>query len=135
MISLLNSATSIETPWFRSEVPNGKYQKDVAPPVDIIEHADHYVVEAEMPGMDPNTVDVQVMDYKLVITAERPAKKREEGHSRLRERSFGRFQRTLRLSESVDVDGIRAVLDKGVLTLHLPKRASAVERKIPVNAS
>ena len=75
----------------------------------------HYVVRAEMPGIDPaKDVDITVHDGQLTIKAERSEKKESKGRS---EFSYGSFTRTVSLPAGADEDDIKASYDKGILTV------------------
>ncbi len=97
-------------------------------PLSMWADQDHFWVEAEMPGVAEADVEITVHKDVLTIKAER---KPEEGRRYLYNgRSFGRFERSVRLPEPVDVEAVNASLKDGVLTIELPKSAEAKPRKI-----
>ncbi|MBU6420372.1 MAG: Hsp20/alpha crystallin family protein [Proteobacteria bacterium] len=105
------------------------------PSVDIAEDEKKYSVTAELPGLAAADVDVSVDGNMLIIKGEkRNETKADEKNYHLTERSYGAFQRLFSLPESVDRNAINAAVDKGVLTVTLPKLASkeAAPKKIEV---
>ena len=102
-----------------------------SPPVDIEEHDDAYVVEAELPGIDRKDVNIELVGNELTITGE--IKEREsKGVLRRRTRKVGRFDFRVALPEQVDPDGIEAKLDEGVLTVRIPKAQQAQRRQVEI---
>ena len=93
------------------------------PPVDIYETDDQLVLKAELPGINPNDVEVRVEDNTLYLKGERKFEKevKEENLHRV-ERSYGSFSRTFALPGSIDADKVQAEYKDGVLTLTMPKR-------------
>ena len=104
-----------------------------APPVDIEETDDAWVVEAELPGAKQEDVNVEVRENELVVTGEIKEKERK-GALRRRTRRTGRFEYRVRLPEQVDASKIEASLDQGVLTVHVPKSERAQRQKIEIKS-
>ena len=105
------------------------------PSIDVRETETDIVVEAELPGMAEEDVDVTISNGTLTIKGEKKSEREEkEDDYHLTERSYGRFQRSFRVPETVDEDKIEAKLEKGVLHVTLGKRPEAVkaEKKIPI---
>jgi HSP20 family protein len=103
--------------------------------LDVKETDDEYLVEASIPGINPDDLDITYNNRVLTIQGEKKEEKEEkETHYHLRERRFGRFSRTITLPMSVDADNIEAEYDKGVLMLHLPKVEEAKPKRISVHA-
>ena len=104
-----------------------------APPVDIREEADRFVIFADIPGVDPQDIEVQMDKGILTLKGERAAEAAEEGkdYSR-RERAWGAFHRRFALPVSADADGITASGRQGVLRIDIPKRPQATPRRIQV---
>ena len=106
--------------------------------VDIAETDKEIKVTAELPGVEEGDIDVRVSDGMLTISAEKKAT-REENESGyiLRERSFGRIERTLPLPEGVNTDAAQASFKAGVLTVTIPKVAEARDesKRVPVQSS
>jgi len=103
--------------------------------VDVVETDKELRVKAELPGVDEAAIDVRVNDGMLVITGEKKTDREldEKGYV-LRERSFGRVERTLALPDGIDADAAQASFKSGVLTVTLPKTAEAQTsaKQIPV---
>ena len=102
-----------------------------SPPVDIEEHDDAYVVEAELPGIDRKDVNIELVGNELTITGEIKERERN-GVVRRRTRKVGRFDFRVALPEQVDPDGIEAKLDEGVLTVRIPKAQQAQRRQVEI---
>lgn len=104
-----------------------------SPAVDIYETTDSFVLTAEVPGVSSDEIDVKVVDNQLTLRGERrwdreaSADTGGEQFHRL-ESAYGKFERSFNLSERIDVAHISAALDKGVLTVKLPKRAPQVQK-------
>jgi HSP20 family protein len=104
--------------------------------VDIREDADHFYVEAELPGFKKDEVDVTLENATLTISAERNAETKEggqKGESLLQERRWGRYVRSFTLPPTVDEQKVDAHLEHGVLTITLNKRDEVKPRKITVS--
>jgi HSP20 family protein len=103
-------------------------------PLTAYRHEDAFVVHLDLPGVDPEGIDVTVEQNVLTVRAERqvPA----EGTERLiDERPYGVFDRQLILGDALDLDQLNASYDHGVLTIRIPVSAKAQPRKIEVTAS
>ena len=108
------------------------------PAVDLIERDGSYDLQADLPGLDEHQIEVTLSDGILTIKGEKSTERIEDGSGfHLRERSFGSFQRAFNLPAGVDEARIEARFDKGVLTVHLPKSATALQkaRKIKVKSA
>jgi HSP20 family protein len=108
---------------------------NLVPPVNLWEENDQVFVEAELPGLDQNSLELFVTGgNQLTIKGERKVNAPEKGLRHRQERQAGSFSRTLTLPFLVDQDKVEAKLDNGVLLVRLTKHESAKPRKIPVNA-
>jgi len=110
----------------------------MAPAMDVAETDAAYEITAELPGMDEKNVEVKLADGILTIKGEKHEEKEEKKKDYyLSERSFGSFQRSFQVPDSVDADKIDAGFKKGVLTVTLPKSAEAQKsaKKIAVKAA
>lgn len=106
-----------------------------APSLDVVEHADAYVVSAELPGLDPAQVTLTYANDTLTLQGEKQQEATREGESFRRvERRYGRFERALTFPKQVDAEAITADAAHGVLTIRLPKAAAAQPRRIEVKA-
>lgn len=104
----------------------------VAPALDVWEDAEGYTVEAEVPGVTLADLEIRFEGDTLVLEGKREAVAREGQTAHRRERRAGAFGRTLRFPDAVDGDRIEARLVQGVLTVRVPKAASAKPRKIAI---
>ena len=104
-----------------------------APPVDIEEQDDAYVIEAEAPGVKKDDVNIELISNELMITGEIKERERE-GILRKRTRRIGRFEYRVRLPEQVDPDNVEAKLKDGVLSVRVPKHEQAERRRIQVKS-
>lgn len=103
------------------------------PPVDIEEQDDAYVIEAEVPGVKKDDVNIELISNELMVTGEIKERERE-GILRKRTRRIGRFEYRVRLPEQVDADKVEANLKDGVLSVRVPKREQAERRTIQVKS-
>jgi HSP20 family protein len=93
-----------------------------APAVDVTEDDAAYRITAEVPGLEEKDIDVTVMGDTLTVKGEKRYEKDEQDKNRyMSERAYGSFRRAFSLPDGVDRDKIAAQLEKGVLTISLPK--------------
>lgn len=108
----------------------------MAPPLDISERKDAYVVTAEVPGVKPEEIDVTLEDGALTIAGKRDQTDESSDEQLHRvERRYGAFRRSITLPRQVKADAIEASYDNGVLTVVVPKAEEAKPRKISVRPS
>jgi HSP20 family protein len=103
-------------------------------PVDLYRDGERYVLNADMPGLDPDSVDIDVDGQLLTIRARRTAEDRDGVSWIARERPFGSYLRQFNLGEGVDAENIEAHYDNGVLSVLLPVSERAKPRKIEVKS-
>lgn len=107
-----------------------------APAVDIYERPDAIVLQAELPGIAREEIDIQLQDNTLTLRGERRALRETQGERCLRlERTYGVFQRTFALPEGISQDAIRAVLRDGVLEVVVPKPAAGSSTRVEVRVA
>ena len=104
----------------------------LTPLANILETKDGYVLEAEMPGVNKDGLDITVENGELTIVGRRAAAE-PRGREVYRESRTLDYRRTFELDPSIDTAKVTAHLDQGVLTLHLPMADSVKPRKIAVN--
>jgi HSP20 family protein len=104
--------------------------------VDIYENGDNLVLKAELPGINPDDVEIRVEDNTLYLKGERKFEKevKEQNYHRV-ERSYGTFTRTFSLPNSIDADKVTANYKDGVLTLTMPKKEEAKPKTIKINVT
>jgi len=109
------------------------------PAMDVAERKDAYVVQAELPGLSPEQVDVSFEKNVLTIRGNKPASFDAATDGELRifaaERVSGTFERSVRLPEFVDADRISARFSNGLLTITVPKAEAAQPRRISIDGS
>lgn len=106
--------------------------------VDVHESPTEMVVEAELPGLDEKDVSVTLNDGILTLKGEKQSSREDKSKDyHITERSYGSFQRSFRVGDTVDVEKVSANFDKGLLKITLPKRPEAArqEKKIPIGKS
>jgi HSP20 family protein len=101
-------------------------------PVDVYRKGDEFIVEVDVPGMDPSVLDVSVERNMLSITGERPAR-HGDAEVVLCEGPHARFSRQLYLGENLDTEGVNAGYENGVLTITIPVSQKARPRKIEIS--
>jgi HSP20 family protein len=101
-------------------------------PMDLYKVDDHYVLTADLPGVDPGSVDVTVDNGTLTLTAHRSARSEDSVQWLTSERFFGTYRRQLSLGEGVDTTRIAATYENGVLTVTIPMAERAKARRIEV---
>ena len=104
-------------------------------PMDTVRRDGELVLRFDVPGIDPEKIDVTVDRGVLAVSATREETKTEGESPVVRERLFGSFTRRVRLSDSLDADKIEASHSDGVLELRIPVRAEAQPRKITVGTA
>ena len=106
------------------------------PEVDVYEDPERFILSADLPGMSPDGVQVNVENNRLFLRGERilPFESTKENYHRI-ERSYGKFGRTFTLPDSVDGDKIQAEYKNGILNVTIPKRPEEQPRTISVKVT
>ena len=101
--------------------------------LDLAEDENEYLVEASLPGVAPEDIEITLSENTLTISGKMTQDGEiDEKNYHLRERRFGSFARSITLPMAVDADAVEAVNENGVLTLHLPKVEAVKPKKITV---
>ena len=103
-------------------------------PMDAYRRGDRFVVHLDLPGIDPNSVELTVEKNVLTVSAERAADRQEGDEWLVAERPEGSFSRQLFLGETLDTDHIEANYDQGVLTVTIPLAEQARPRKVAIQS-
>ena len=103
-----------------------------APPIDVYETGDSFVVTAEVPGLSREDIELAVEDSRLVIQGRREATAGTAVHYHQVERGHGSFRRVFEFTDKIDGDRVTADLSDGVLTVTIPKMSPPPARKIEV---
>ncbi|WP_328409312.1 Hsp20/alpha crystallin family protein [Nocardia sp. NBC_00403] len=104
-------------------------------PMDLFRAGDHYVLNADLPGVDPGSVDVSVDNGTLTLRAQRSTPSDEGVQWIASERFAGTFMRQLSLGDNVDADKISATYNNGVLSVTIPIAEKAKPRRIAISGS
>ena len=109
-----------------------EYQEFVVPVVNIFETRDGYALEAEMPGVNKDGLEITLDGNEITIIGRR-ATEPVNGDLLLRERSTADYRRVFELDPAIDTGKISAKMEQGMLTLALPKSERVKPRKITVS--
>jgi HSP20 family protein len=110
----------------------GSARVPLAMPMDLYRSGDHYVLHADLPGVDPDSVDVSVDGDILTVQAQRSERTELDVQWLSSERFTGGYMRRLSLGQDIDADHIAATYHNGVLTVTLPVAARAKPRRIEI---
>ena len=111
---------------------NGTTTRPAVMPMDAYRHGEDFVVEFDLPGVDPASIDLDVERNVLTVKAQRQPTVGEGVELQVAERPRGLFSRQLFLGDGLDVDRIEANYHAGVLTLRIPVAEQAKPRKIQI---
>ncbi|SHE95826.1 Hsp20/alpha crystallin family protein [Streptoalloteichus hindustanus] len=111
---------------------NGSRTRPVAMPMDAYREGDQFLVHFDLPGVDPDSVDLDVERNVLTVRAERKGPAVPDSELVVAERPRGVYSRQLFLGDNLDTEHIDAVYDAGVLTLRIPIAERARPRKIAI---
>ncbi len=107
--------------------------KELIPVMDIFETDKGYEVEAEIPGMKREDIEVNVNDRILIIKGEKKNERNEEKKgSRILERTYGAFERSFTLPEDADTKNVNAKYENGILKLTIPKHPESKSKKVKI---
>ena len=119
--------------------PAGRMDDDTAmgmwnPAVDLYEKDDHFVIKAELPGVNKKDIAIDLKDRVLTLSGERSYENevKEENYYR-RERSYGKFQRVFTLPADVDSDKIKAEFNDGLLQIEVPKPEEQKPKQVTIH--
>ena len=102
------------------------------PNADLSETDDAYVVHVELPGVSKDQINVEIQDRELVVSGEIPESQDDEGRQHRSSRRTGRFEYRAFLPGEVNVEGVRAEMHEGVLTVTVPKSEQAKPHRIEI---
>src|SRR3954452_23395666 len=113
----------------------GTWSRPTAMPMDAYRAGNEFVVAFDLPGVDPDAIELDLERNVLTVKAERrPAVEREQVEMQVAERPLGVFSRQLFLGDTLDTENIAADYEAGVLTLRIPVAERAKPRKITITA-
>jgi HSP20 family protein len=101
--------------------------------VDVIETAELVKVNAELPGINLNDVDISIIGDALTIKGSKKAEKEEKGKQYHRvERRYGDFERTINMPSLVEIEKAKAEYNNGILSITIPKSKEAKTKQVPI---
>ncbi len=103
--------------------------------LDVHETDQAYLVYAALPGVNADAVNISLHDGVLTISGEVEQFTPENSRALMLERGYGKFQRSIRLPQAVNINAVEATIENGVLSLTLPKTAEAQPRVIHVKTA
>ena len=117
-----------------TEAMMGTSSRPATLPMDAFRDQSSFVVQLEIPGVDPGSIDLTIEKNVLTVHAERKPSFSGEAERVVGERTYGVFSRQLFLGESLDANQLTADYEAGVLTIRIPVAEQAKPRKISINA-
>jgi HSP20 family protein len=121
--------TTLEKPTINDRAVRQEY---VAPNVNIFETKDGYILQAEMPGVSKEGLDITLEGTEITITGRRTVDT-VAGETLFRERNTADYRRMFELDPAIDTSKVSAKIEQGVLTVTLPKSEQVKPRKIKVD--
>ena len=106
-----------------------------AVPLDVLRYKDHVELIFDLPGIDPDSIELTVEKRQLTLTAERRVDIPDDASVISRQRPHGRFTRQMHLGEQLDTDRLEAGYDHGVLTVSVPLSEAAKPRRVAIGAN
>jgi len=104
-----------------------------SPSVDVVDSDREFTVRAEMPGLDPEDIEVSLLGNSLILAGEKKDEHEDRWKGFVRsERRYGAFRKVIPIPPGVDPDRVEAGYDRGILTVHLPKSETRKPRPISV---
>ena len=130
-----NPFAALVEDFFQDVLSEGRpLDRSFRPALDLREEGGAYLAVVELPGLAKEDVTLNLEDGVLTVKGEKKSERDEEKDSlRHVERSFGSFNRAVRLPKEVDAEGISAEMANGVLTVRIPKAAKAERKFITIN--
>lgn len=106
------------------------------PAMDVVESDDNLTVRIDLPGLSPDDVKVEIEDNILTVSGEvGDTIEKENDRYHYRERSYGAFQRSVRLPNTIDTEKVDATFENGVLNIAMPKLPQAQPKQISIKAT
>ena len=108
-------------------------ESDIHVPIDVIEEDGSYVIEMIVPGLEPDELEIEIVEKTIDIQGEFKAAEEDINYLR-KERPTGKFRRVIRLPKLLDMEKSEADLKKGVLSLRVPVAEEALPKTIKIKA-
>jgi len=111
------------------------YDSDYIPAVDVKEDEKNIYIKADIPGIDEKDLSVNIENSVLTIKGEKCEEKREDKDKRviIMERKCGTFQRSIKLTDNIDPESIKAKFKNGVLSIDIPKEKTEEPKKVKIS--
>jgi HSP20 family protein len=113
----------------------GTTARPAAMPMDAYRHGDSFYIHFDLPGIQPDSIDLTVEQNVLTVRADRVPLQKDDAEMIVSERPYGTFTRQVFLGETLDADKISADYAAGVLTLTIPVHEAAKPRSIQITSS
>jgi HSP20 family protein len=113
---------------------SGAERRPVAMPIDAYRQGDEFLVHFDLPGVDPNSVELTVEKNVLTVNAQRHRQWGDDVELVVAERPTGTWTRQLFLGETLDADNIQATAENGVLTVRIPVAEKAKPRRVEISS-
>ena len=127
LVRNISHLTGMAVPRFSTE--NNFENLLLNPSIDIVDDKESFKVIAELPGLGEDDIQVSISDGMLVIRGSKEISHKDQGKNYWkREIGYGRYERTITLPESVEIDQAKASFKKGMLWVHIPKKAEAIKK-------
>lgn len=117
-----------------SIIPRSDWSDKIAPPINVFEEDESYIVETELPGVKKKNVDLEIIENVLTIRGKKESfdEKKKDKYYRM-ERSHGSFMRSVQLPIDVDSENISAKMEEGLLRIEIKKSNKPEKKKKSVN--
>jgi len=120
----------LEQVWDRPQASPG--HQGVFPLVNIYDNGEVYRIRAEIPGVEPSSLEVSATADSVVVKGERKDSRPEKASFHRRERDFGTFNRSIQLAQTISPDKVQASFQNGVLLVTVPRAEESKPRKVKV---
>lgn len=117
---------------FEQNQASGQAHTRLAPPIDIHENEQGLELSIDLPGIDPNSLQLEAENQTLTVQAERKYERKEGRTAHRVERAYGTFSRTFSVPAKYNLTKVEADFDHGTLSLYIPRSESAQKRSISV---
>ncbi len=105
------------------------------PRINLRETDESYLIEGQLPGIDPNALEMTILKGTLTLSGERKAAEKGNGSWHRRERNTGKFMRAIDIPAEIDIEKVRADYQDGLLRVTLPKAQSVRPKRIEIQAN
>ena len=122
--------------WDRFSRESSAHEQHWNPSLDLVETEASLVAEVEVPGINPDDINISVTADMLTVTGEKKQETGEQGkHYHFKERAYGRFSRSIPLPTAVNPDRVEARYKDGILTITMEKRGAGKSKRIEVKTA